>query len=1182
MTACLVIDGYSGRPAAWLPPVVLAGDGFPEHSDGLQVHGAEGVVFRGLELTRFPSYGVRILFNAPDATIEACWMRSNGIGGVLANGRRLQLGSAAAGAAARNVVSGNRNYGIHFEGRHGSYGPRESRVENTLVGLDHDGSANANGYGIVVEFQSTLEAEPVANTGMDGIQIGSQSSAAGTHVVVSGNVKAGIVLRGNNALVVGALVGVGVDGITAVPNGEMGIQIWGTGNTVGVPSAGAAAVVVSGNGREGILTSGAGVAITNAIVGLGADATTAVPNGLDGIVIARGDATIGAGTGLPALSRVIASGNTRSGIRVGPETTDAAYASYGCSYAMPLALLDAYSTAPVVSVLSAHVGLGAPNANDGITVQMTNGQVAIGRPLRGEPAVVISGNGRNGVAAVGAAQMAVQHTVVGLSADGTQPVGNQQYGVVLGESAGGSSTVTEAVVGANGLAGVGDFRRSADEASADGWTDGGFGNDQDTSAFAVRNPISYVDGAAAGAAPEAAAMGADAHRDAVFMYELGQTYVISKLQHGFVFANVLGQTVYDVECEDAGSKRAIACPGQFTITPASDDLLVFQATAPTTAPVTAKLIVRDTGRSCGGLGPQSVTVATEWNLAVRPDDRANVTNGPNGMGCANGGSPVDSVKFDGAFVCDCSATPGAGDNCAQLASSAKGATAGVTWAGAGSAVFIALAALIAAKYSGRYRAYREIMAPVDFVAMVEMMVATGAIDAAACTDKQAAGKGSVGGSAAPREIPRKRLAMLGRLGNGAFGEVWKATLDEESSRGVPVHTVAAKTVLDPAKHPEATEELLAEAAVMAQVTGHQNLVSLVGVVTVGKPYVLVLSYCEYGCLQAVLRQRAADGNALSLVAKLEMAGEIAAGMQHLASKRFIHRDLAARNVLLAAGNTSATGMVCKVADFGLSRGGSGSSTADVADETYYKSQTGRFPVRWTAPEAMLAGGKFTTASDVWSFGVLMVEMLSDGEKPYGEIKANGAVMDFTVRGGRHPRPAGCSDAIYSMMIECWAADARQRPSFATLADAMQNLALDEVRRDSVACGSKGSWASTDGSSASTVWSRPTATSSLLGAIPFPVGPADGQRTSSTVSHDYEYAAEYVARGAGSGDGNVYADTLSPPTAHHIDGGGVATPGGRRRSVSVLDPGGAKVAGAIIPTERARVALGAQRPPPGTA
>lgn len=263
----------------------------------------------------------------------------------------------------------------------------------------------------------------------------------------------------------------------------------------------------------------------------------------------------------------------------------------------------------------------------------------------------------------------------------------------------------------------------------------------------------------------------------------------------------------------------------------------------------------------------------------------------------------------------------------------------------------------------------------------------------------------------------------------------------------------------------------------------------------------------------------------------------------------------------------------------FSRGGSGSSTANVADETYYKSQTGRFPVRWTAPEAMLAGGKFTTASDVWSFGVLMVEMISDGEKPYNEIKANGAVMDFTVRGGRHPRPTGCSDVIYSMMIECWAADARQRPSFATLADAMPNLALDEVRRDSVACRS-GSWASTDGSSTSTVWSRPTATSSLLGAIPFPVGPADGQRT-STVSHDYEYAAEYVARRAGGGDGNVYADTLSPSTAHHIDGVGVATPGGQRCSVSVLDPG-AEVAGAIIPTERALLALGAQRPLPSTA
>jgi hypothetical protein len=224
-----------------------------------------------------------------------------------------------------------------------------------------------------------------------------------------------------------------------------------------------------------------------------------------------------------------------------------------------------------------------------------------------------------------------------------------------------------------------------------------------------------------------------------------------------------------------------------------------------------------------------------------------------------------------------------------------------------------------------------------------------------------------------REIQREHLRKIATVGAGQFGEVWKAYLDESTAGGAPSYLVAAKTVASKNASAAASQELHDEANVMAGLASHPNVLAVIGVITVGYPLVLVMSYCEHGSLLSYLEANAAKGEAIDLQVKIRLGRDVARGMEHLASRHFIHRDLAARNVLVSSE------LVGIIADFGLSRGSNASSYVDVEalevgggqELEYYRSRNGMAPVRWTSPEA-LQTSRFSTASDVWSFGIVLV------------------------------------------------------------------------------------------------------------------------------------------------------------------------------------------------------------------
>ncbi|XP_053908710.1 ephrin type-B receptor 4-like [Cuculus canorus] len=258
------------------------------------------------------------------------------------------------------------------------------------------------------------------------------------------------------------------------------------------------------------------------------------------------------------------------------------------------------------------------------------------------------------------------------------------------------------------------------------------------------------------------------------------------------------------------------------------------------------------------------------------------------------------------------------------------------------------------------------------------------------------------------------------IGAGEFGEVCRGRL---ALPGRPESPVAVKTLKGGAGERQ-RRDFLGEAARMGQFA-HPNVVRLRGVVTASAPAMILTEFMENGALDAFLRGRVGTLGTLQLVA---MQRGIAAGMRYLAESGFVHRDLAARNILVDAQ------LVCKVSDFGLSRAMDDDSSAD---PTYTSSLGGKIPIRWTAPEA-IAFRKFTSASDVWSFGIVMWEVMSFGERPYWDM-SNQDVINAVEQDYRLPPPPRCPTALHRLMLDCWQRDRNARPRFPAIVSAFDRL-----------------------------------------------------------------------------------------------------------------------------------------------
>ncbi|XP_059561860.1 tyrosine-protein kinase HCK isoform X2 [Myotis daubentonii] len=249
------------------------------------------------------------------------------------------------------------------------------------------------------------------------------------------------------------------------------------------------------------------------------------------------------------------------------------------------------------------------------------------------------------------------------------------------------------------------------------------------------------------------------------------------------------------------------------------------------------------------------------------------------------------------------------------------------------------------------------------------------------------------------EIPRESLELEKKLGAGQFGEVWMATYNK--------HTKVAVKTMKPGSM--SVEAFLAEANLMKTLQ-HDKLVKLHAVVT-EEPIYIVTEFMAKGSLLDFLKSN--EGSKQPLPKLIDFSAQISEGMAFIEQRNYIHRDLRAANILVSAT------LVCKIADFGLAR--------VIEDNEYTAREGAKFPIKWTAPEA-INFGSFTIKSDVWSFGILLMEIVTYGRIPYPGM-TNPEVIRALERGYRMPRPEHCPEELYNIMTRCWKNHPEERPTF---------------------------------------------------------------------------------------------------------------------------------------------------------
>jgi len=283
------------------------------------------------------------------------------------------------------------------------------------------------------------------------------------------------------------------------------------------------------------------------------------------------------------------------------------------------------------------------------------------------------------------------------------------------------------------------------------------------------------------------------------------------------------------------------------------------------------------------------------------------------------------------------------------------------------------------------------------------------------------------------EIDENDITLLKEIGNGHFGKVYVGKA-KGVVKGEEESLVAVKTLL--ANDFQNKQRFLKEATVMKAFNAY-HVVRLLGVVSKTQKPMVLMEYMLNGDLKTYLRanrtSQTDDTSDVPYQVKLQMCGEIADGMAYLEKNKFVHRDLAARNCLVS------DDLTVKIADFGLA--------VDVYETDYYRIGTrGILPVRWMSPES-LKDGVFDSRSDVWSYGVVLWEVVTDAQQPY-QGRQHEQVTRLVIDGGYMLQPKQCTTRLYELMLMCWQYSPAMRPTFLEIVKNLEPEMNDKFKHNS--------------------------------------------------------------------------------------------------------------------------------------
>ena len=264
-----------------------------------------------------------------------------------------------------------------------------------------------------------------------------------------------------------------------------------------------------------------------------------------------------------------------------------------------------------------------------------------------------------------------------------------------------------------------------------------------------------------------------------------------------------------------------------------------------------------------------------------------------------------------------------------------------------------------------------------------------------------------------KELPRSKILLKEIFQKGEFSEIWKGKM-RDGKRSIEV------SVEIPILDSKSKTDFFKESMIMNDLN-HSNIVRIHGICSKESPILIVTEFLEKGDLGEYLKEN--KEKSLELGELITISAQVASGMAYLEKHNVVHRYLAACNVFMHEGN------IFKIGNFFFARSLTLLELFDNPDVRLF--------IRWMSPE-VLTKLKYSTKSDVWSFGILLYEMITCDSLPYTGLR-NRDVGLKVIKGYRLPKPCSCPESLYEIMQACWNEQPEHRPTFKELQNTMTNM-----------------------------------------------------------------------------------------------------------------------------------------------